>query len=90
MRRRRTEWAALINEFEEGSETQVAFCQRKGLVLGSFRGWVHRLRREAPKLVQVTVDNVRTTTVATLPNGVRIEFGANTDPKYIGAVLAAC
>ena len=60
--------------------------QRKGLVVGSFRGWRYRLQRAAaPEFVQVTFDEPRATTVATLPNGVRIEFGANTDPTYIGA-----
>ena len=91
MRRGRMEWAALINEFDASSETQVAFCKRKGLVIGSFRGWRYRLQREAtPEFVQVTFDEPRATTVATLPNGVRIEFGADTDPSYIGAVLSAC
>ena len=55
MRRGRTEWAALINEFEASSETQVAFCKRKGLVVGSFRGWRYRLQREAAP--EVTVPN---------------------------------
>ena len=91
MRRRRTEWAALINEFEASSETQVAFCKRKGLVVGSLRGWRYRLQpAAAPESVQVTIEEPRATTVATLPNGVRIEFGADTDPSYIGAVLSAC
>ena len=91
MRRGRMEWGALIKEFEASSETQVAFCKRKGLVVGSFRGWRYRLQREAaPEFVQVTFDEPRPTTIATLPNGVRIEFGPNTDPTYIGAVLGAC
>jgi len=46
MRRSRDEWAELVEEHESSGETQEEFCAARGLVVGSFRGWLYRLRRE--------------------------------------------
>jgi hypothetical protein len=46
MRRSREEWADLVSEFETSGETQEQFCIARGLVVGSLRGWLYRLRKE--------------------------------------------
>jgi len=44
MRRSRGEWSDIVAEFERSSETHERFCDRRGLNVGSFRGWLYRLR----------------------------------------------
>jgi hypothetical protein len=44
MRRSRSEWSAIVGEFERGHESHAEFCARRRLNVGSFRGWLYRLR----------------------------------------------
>ena len=101
MRRSRDEWADVIAEFEAGGESHEEFCARRELNVGSFRGWLYRLRkaqaqgkvaRSATRLVPVRVrpggpssDGVIEIAV---PGAVlRVHVGA--DVKYVAELAAA-
>jgi len=45
MRRRREQWSEIVEEFEGSGLSHAAFCARERLNVGSFRGWLYRLRR---------------------------------------------
>lgn len=70
MRRTRSEWTAIVGEFERGDETHAEFCARRRLNLGSFRAWVYRLRKGGPR---TKVARSATTAVRLLPVRVRPE-----------------
>jgi len=57
-RRSRSEWQTIVREFERSDESHAAFCGARGLNVGSFRGWLYRLRRDsrAPEVELVAVD----------------------------------
>jgi hypothetical protein len=48
IRRSRAEWQQLIGEQADSGLTQSAFCASRGICIGSFRNWRHRLAAEAP------------------------------------------
>lgn len=39
-------WRNTINEWETSNETQVAFCDRKGIKLHNFTKWRHQLKAD--------------------------------------------
>jgi hypothetical protein len=45
MRRSRDQWAEIVEEFERSGLSHAAFCARERLNVGSFRGWLYRLRQ---------------------------------------------
>lgn len=45
-RKSRAEWRAIIRAFERSGQTHEAFCAGGRLNVGSFRGWLYRIRRE--------------------------------------------
>jgi hypothetical protein len=58
VRKSRVEWREIVRAFERSGETHEAFCAGRGLKLGSFRGWLYRIRREPSaevRLVRVDV-----------------------------------
>ena len=57
-RKSRVEWRAIVRAFERSGQTHEAFCADRGLNVGSFRGWLYRIRREPsaePRLLRVDV-----------------------------------
>jgi hypothetical protein len=44
MRRSREQWAEIVGEFEGSGLSHEAFCAQQRLNVGSFRGWLYRLR----------------------------------------------
>jgi len=45
-RKSRVEWRAIVRAFERSGQTHEAFCADRGVNVGSFRGWLYRIRRE--------------------------------------------
>jgi hypothetical protein len=101
MRRSRDEWADVIAEFEAGGESHEEFCAGRDLNVGSFRGWLYRLRRErahgkvarsATRMVPVHVragsepsDDVIEIAIP----GVVLRVRAGVDVKYVAELAAA-
>jgi hypothetical protein len=91
----------VIAEYESSVESQVEFCAARGLVAGSFRGWLYRLRKErqqskvapsATRLVPVRVRGVEASSDGVVeiavPGAVmRVQVGA--DVKYVAELAAA-
>jgi putative transposase len=48
IRRSHAEWRQLIEEQAGSGLTQSGFCALRGISVGSFRNWKHRLAAEAP------------------------------------------
>lgn len=46
MLRDRRFWTTAITEFERSGLTQEAFAARRGVSVGTLRGWIYRLRQE--------------------------------------------
>jgi hypothetical protein len=44
MRRSRAEWVQIVEQFERSGQSHEAFCAQHRLNVGSFRGWLYRLR----------------------------------------------
>ena len=102
MRRSRAEWQSIIDEFEAASESHEQFCARRKLNVGSFRGWLYRLREErsrstvarsATAMVPVVIRPPAVTRVdgvveiALRPLTIRAPVGA--DPNYLSELAAA-
>lgn len=103
MRRSREEWIEDVEEFERGNESHVEFCAQRGLNVGSFRGWLYRLRREraqgkvarsATRMVPVKVRAAAASQPSdgaieiAVPGAVlRVQIGA--DVKYVAELAAA-
>jgi hypothetical protein len=97
-RRSRGEWTAIIEEFEESGEPHEAFCAERGLNIGSFRGWLYRLRRatSGPSTsVALLPVQVTTPVLPRVPSGivvavadieVRVAVGADVD--YVAGLVA--
>jgi hypothetical protein len=47
MRRSREQWAQIVEQFEHSGKSHEAFCAQQRLNVGSFRGWLYRLRNNA-------------------------------------------
>jgi hypothetical protein len=47
MRRSREQWAQIVEQFERSGQSHDAFCAQQRLNVGSFRGWLYRLRSGA-------------------------------------------
>jgi hypothetical protein len=45
MRRSRDQWAEIVEEFESSGQSHESFCAQQRLNVGSFRGWLYRLRK---------------------------------------------
>src|SRR5260370_33023551 len=44
MRRSREKWVQIVEQFERSGQSHEAFCTQHRLNVGSFRGWLYRLR----------------------------------------------
>lgn len=100
-RRSRSEWLSIIKAFKRSGGSHEEFCKERGLNLGSFRGWLYRLKKEpAPEvaLVPVTVTGATSAAahaavwpgaeivVAVASVDVRVVPG--TDVAYVAALVA--
>ena len=55
-RKSRSEWSEIIGAFERSGQSHEEFCTKQRLNLGSFRGWLYRLRKAAaPEVALVPV-----------------------------------
>src|SRR5580693_8055011 len=45
MRQSREQWVQIVEQFERSGQSHEAYCTQHRLNLGSFRGWLYRLRR---------------------------------------------
>jgi hypothetical protein len=64
MRRSREQWVQIVEQFESSGQPHEAYCAQHRLNVGSFRGWLYRLRggsergkvaRSATRLLPVRV-----------------------------------
>jgi hypothetical protein len=46
MRRSREQWSQIIGQFKASGQSHEAFCAQQRLNVGSFRGWLYRLRND--------------------------------------------
>jgi hypothetical protein len=49
MRRSRDQWVQIVEEFERSGLSHEAFCAERRLNVGSFRGWLYRLRNDSSR-----------------------------------------
>lgn len=100
----RTEWFALVKEFEQSDITQTDFCKQKGLILGRFTYYVRIYRKdmkpaptcESPSFSQVVVKQPPIASQSEikieLPNGFRCQVPSSISPealkKIVGALLS--
>jgi hypothetical protein len=100
----RSEWFALVKEFERSHTTQINFCKQKGLILGRFTYYVQVYRKdtnptpkkEAPSFSQVVVNQPLSSSQyeikIELPNGFRCQVPSNMSSealkKIVGALLS--
>ena len=101
MRRSREEWAKVVEEFERSGLSHAAFCTRGGLNVGSFRGWLYRLRqgsergkvaRSATRLLPVRVPALGAVGNEELVElsvaGVVVRVRASVGPAYVAELAA--
>ena len=101
MARRRSYWERLVGEFERSGLTQADFAERRGVLVGTLRYWIYKLRGETraaePKSVELVPVRVASSAVRHFEAqvaGVGFRFEVGTEPGYVAAVLrelgAAC
>ena len=49
MRRSREQWSQIVEEYGRSGLSHEAFCGQQRLNIGSFRGWLYRLRNGSPR-----------------------------------------
>jgi hypothetical protein len=102
-RKRQQEWRGIIRAFEQSGQTHQAFCAGRRLNLGSFRGWLYRIRRETTadvRLVPVEVSGwsapvdvasaARANAAAPIVlvvGDVELRITAGSDPAYVAALV---
>jgi hypothetical protein len=47
VRRSREQWAQIVEQFERSGQSHEAFCAQQRVNVGSFRGWLYRLRSDS-------------------------------------------
>jgi hypothetical protein len=101
MRRSRAEWAQIIEQFEHSGQSHEGFCGEERLNVGSFRGWLYRLRREAvrgkvarsaTRLLPVRVAAVEAIRderfVEVVVGGAVVRVPGGFDPAYVAELVA--
>ena len=43
--RNAAQWAEIIAQYQAGQETELAFCERQGFKLGTFRKWRYQFTK---------------------------------------------
>lgn len=97
--RTRRQMAALVRQWEAGSEPRATFAQRHGLTVGRFDYWKRRLRdgvAEPPRVTFAPVEVIsdvtppaRTAIELVLVSGERLTIPAGVSPDQVRVVLAA-
>jgi hypothetical protein len=98
----RSEWNALIEEWERGTETQAAFCRRRGVEYATFRNrryeFMQKSRREPKLPVMLPVQIVETQAPSSdptpdlflqFPNGACLRFVTGTSAAYVSSLVEA-
>ena len=89
-RRTREDWQALVKDWENSNQTQLAFCQDRGLCYRQFNQWKSRFKQEGlieqennaaaqfvPVHLKSAASNASDVGVkVVLPNGIRIEIAS--------------
>jgi hypothetical protein len=97
-RRTAAEWSSIVEEFRASGESEEAFCERRGLVVGTFRKW--RWRRRTPEsasrnrtggFVQVVSRSIRTerAVVVDVGDGIRIECSSAVSMLSVARLVRA-
>ncbi len=100
MRRSRDQWAEIVEEFESSGQSHESFCAQQRLNVGSFRGWLYRLRkgpsrgkvaRNAPRLLPVRVSAASASSDEGLievgVGGVVVRVHVGVDPAYVAELV---
>jgi len=101
MRRSREQWGEIVGEFERRGLSHEAFCAQQRLNLGSFRGWLYRLRngskggkvaRSATRLLPVRVVPPGTTgdedLIEVAVAGIVVRVRSGVGPAYVAELVA--
>jgi hypothetical protein len=102
-RRSRSEWSSIIKAFERSGGSHEEFCSERGLNLGSFRGWLYRIRKGREAAPEVALVPVAVTGGTSSPArdvawaaaeitvavaGVDVRLVPGTDVAYVAALVA--
>jgi hypothetical protein len=99
MLRSRRFWTTAINEFERSGLTQEVFATRRGVSVGTLRGWIYRLRRERKASVSLVPVRVVASTApearqpgeqaieVEVAGRVRMRFNTGTDVEYVAQLI---
>lgn len=103
VRRSRSQWAVIIKAFERSGGSHEEFCAKRDLNLGSFRGWLYRLRKGAESAPEVALVPVTVSGPASSPSrevgeaggqiviavsDVHVRVVPGTDAGYVAALVA--
>lgn len=101
MRRSREQWSEIVEAFGRSGLSHSAFCARERLNVGSFRGWLYRLRqdsgrgkvaRSATRLLPVRVSVPRPVggeeLVELSVSGVVVRVRGSVHPAYVAELVA--
>jgi hypothetical protein len=101
MRRSREQWAEIVGEFERSGLSHEAFCAQQRLNVGSFRGWLYRLRtgsergkvaRSATRLLPVRVGPPGATgdedLLEVAVGGIVVRVRSGVGPAYVAELVA--
>jgi hypothetical protein len=84
-------WLGVVREFERSGLSHEAFCADRDLVVGTFRQWLYRLRREGlqapPCFVEVVGQPARVSVCVVEYGDASVAFGELPDAAYLGALL---
>ncbi len=96
-RKSRSEWSAIVKAFERSGESHEQFCSKRGLVVGSFRSWLYRLRRAGGAATDVVLLPVEVTApvgrsapsdIVIAIAGVELRVAVGADVGYVAGLVA--
>jgi hypothetical protein len=98
----RSEWFALVKEFEQSNTTQINFCKQKVLILGRFTYYAQIYRKdiksaskyETPSFSQVVINQPHSSSShheikIELPNGFRCQIPLNISSEALKKLIGA-
>ena len=99
-RKSATQWAALVSEYDAGSENEQDFCHRHNLKLVTLRKWRYhfkspkkpRTTRSASPFVKVSVNpshSIQETAVLHIGQDIRLECPASFDVSALAQLALA-
>ena len=102
-RKSRGEWVAIVGAFERSGQSPEEFCSKRGLEVGSFRGWLYRLRKAARPVAEVALVPVEVIAGPSVPRVTRdggptelvvavsdidVRVSVGTDIEYVARLVA--